>query len=124
MPTETDSQPREHRPGSPSSSHWVRVGFFAALGVALLYLLALVVSNVARAALEILTPFVIATVLALLLDPLVDRLERRGLRRAGAVLLVFGLFLFVLVGLSAVAIPILVNQVTQLAQEGPQYIAR
>ncbi len=124
MPTETDSQPQKHPSGSPAVSHWVRVGFFTALGVALLYLLALVVTHVAQAALEILTPFVIATVLALMMDPLVDRLQRRGLSRAGAVLLVFGLFLFVLIGLSAVAIPILVNQVTQLAAQGPEYIAK
>lgn len=103
--------------------NWIRAGFFSALGVALLTLLALVVMRLTQATLDIIVPFAIAMVLALLLDPLADRLETEGLGRAAAVALVFGFFLVVLVAVSSLAIPALINQTDQLTQNGPQYIA-
>jgi predicted PurR-regulated permease PerM len=52
---------------------------FFALGVALLALAALVTWRLTRATLAVISPFVVAMVLALLIDPIADRLERRGL---------------------------------------------
>ncbi len=124
MSEQPHTQP-ERRVFHPATyQDWIRAGFFSALGVAALALVALVVWRLARAALEIIAPFVVAAVLAMLLDPLVDRLERRGLRRIFAVGLVFCVFLLLLLVAGAIAIPILVSQASELAQSGPEYIAR
>ena len=103
---------------------WLRVGFFTAMGAALLALLAVVVVHLSRAVLEIITPFALATLLAFLLDPLIDRLQRQGLQRGLAVALVFGVFLLLLILVGALAIPALINEASQLTQDGPQYIDR
>jgi predicted PurR-regulated permease PerM len=78
----------------------------------------------AAATLSIITPFVIATVLALFLDPLADRLERRGLSRAGAVGVVFGVFVLFLIGAAALLVPALIEQASRLAQNGPEYVQK
>jgi len=101
----------------------VRVGFFFALGVILLLLLAVVLRRFAEATLSVITPFALGLVIALLLDPLADRLMRRGLARTPAVGLVFGLFLLVCVGIGWLTIPALIGQAGSLAQNGPTYIA-
>lgn len=101
---------------------WFRAGFFGALGVAGLGVLALVTWRLGLAILSVLTPFVVATVFALLLDPLVDRLEKKGLNRVGAVGIVFGVFLLLLVGIGALAVPALIGQASRLAQDGPKYV--
>lgn len=103
---------------------WLRAGFFSASGVVLLALLALVMWRLGVATLDVISPFVVATVLALLLDPLADRLERRGLSRMVAVSIIFGVFLLLLVGLGFLIVPSLVAQASQLTQDGPQYIER
>jgi len=100
----------------------VRVGFFFALGVVLLVILAVVARRFAEATLAVITPFAFGLVIALLLDPLADRLMRRGLSRMPAVGLVFGLFLLVCVGIGWLTIPALIGQAASLAQNGPTYI--
>lgn len=71
----------------------------------------------------VLTPFLTGAALAYLGDPLVDRLEARGLGRTGAVLVVFSL-LFVS-GLAAmlVLVPLLQEQIEVLIAKTPQLIA-
>ncbi len=98
------------------------MGFFAALGAALLALLALTVMRVLRATLDIITPFAIATMLALLLDPLVDRMQRNGMRRGFAVALVFSVLMFLVVLACFLAVPALINEASQLTSDGPQYV--
>ena len=61
--------------------------------------------------------------LALLLDPLADNLMKRGLSRMAASGLVFGVFLFLIVGLGWLAIPALIGEAGALAQNGPTYIS-
>lgn len=112
------------RPRRAARVEWFRAGFFGALGVAVLALVALVVWRLGTATLSVLSPFVVGTVLALLLDPLADRLQARGLSRTGAVALVFGLFLLLVGGIAALAIPALIGQASQLAELGPQYVQR
>ncbi|NAT40583.1 AI-2E family transporter, partial [Pseudomonas syringae pv. actinidifoliorum] len=52
----------------------------------------------------ILTPFLVALLLAYMGDPLVDRLERAGLSRTLSVVAVFGLFTLVLMTLLLVLV--------------------
>ena len=112
------------RPPAPAKwGDWFRAGFFAALGVAALAVLALTMRHVLEAALGIATPFIFGTVFTLLLDPVVKRLQTRGLSRGMGVVVVFGLFLFFVIGIGWLAIPALANQANQLAQEGPRYLA-
>lgn len=118
-----DAEPVPRRTRIVPDREFVRAGFFTSLGVALLSLLVLMLWKLSGAVLEMIAPFLAAGALALLLDPLVDRLERSGLRRFMAVLLVFGFFLIALIALISLAVPALVNQANQLALEGPRYIA-
>lgn len=101
----------------------LRVGFFFALGVALLLVLALAARRFFEATLTISLPFVMGLTLALLLDPLADKLERRGLKRGPATGVVFGGLLLVLIGLGVVLVPLLARQASDLASNGPQYIS-
>lgn len=70
----------------------------------------------------VLTPFVAATLLAWLGDPIVDRLQARGYSRDKAVRLVFIGLLLVLVTLVLVLAPLVYNQVMVLVQSMPRYI--
>jgi predicted PurR-regulated permease PerM len=110
------------RPRVAAAREWLRAGFFWALGVALLACLALAAWRLSRATLAVISPFVVAVVLALLLDPVADRLERRGLSRGGAVGAVFGAFVLLLGGIGALLVPALVGQASRLAENGPQYV--
>ena len=102
------------------------VGFWAALGAATLLLLAFTGGRVITAALAVITPFVAAFVIALLLDPLVDKLQRHvgflHRRRTPAVLLIYLLFLLSFVALLTFLVPNLVGQATDLAQQFPTYV--
>jgi len=101
---------------------YVRAGFYLALGVVLLVLLALVARRFAEATLAVLAPFAIGLILALLLDPLAEKLTKRGLGRTPAVGLVFAAFLLVIVGIGWLTVPALIAQATDLSQNGPTYI--
>ncbi|CAN5912702.1 hypothetical protein BH11VER1_BH11VER1_18710 [soil metagenome] len=69
----------------------------------------------------LLIPFAIAGVLAYLLEPVVARLVRWGVKRQRAVLLVFSLFTALLVGISFIIIPAFVQQSALLYQRFPDY---
>lgn len=102
---------------------WFRAGFFAALGVAAAIVLMFVSRRVAEAALTIATPFVLGTAFAMLLDPLADKLEQRGMKRFLAAAIVFVSFLLIVGGVISVAVPMLTGQVSALAENGPKIIA-
>ena len=101
----------------------VRAGFFFALGVALLLLLAVAARRFGEATLAVSAPFLIGGALALLLDPLVRKLTKRGLGRMPATGMVFGVSLLLLVGLGWLTIPALIGQAGDLATNGPGYVA-
>ncbi len=101
-------------PRHATSREWFRSGFFAALGVVVLGLLALLVWQFSLAVVAVAAPFVVGLILALLMDPLADRLERRGVPRLGAVGIVFGIFILLLVGFFSVVVPALIAEVGQL----------
>ena len=69
-----------------------------------------------------LLPFVTAMAVAYLLDPVADRLERRGLPRTLASLLIIFVFIIALAAILVVLVPILVDQVTDLVARAPGYI--
>ena len=70
----------------------------------------------------ILTPFFLAALFAYLGDPLVDRLETKGLSRTLSVVLVFSLMTFVMILLALLVIPVLQKQMVLLARAMPGYI--
>jgi len=69
----------------------------------------------------ILLPFVLGALIAYLGDPLVDRLERRGLGRTPGVVVVFVFFTALLVLATFVAIPLVVQQLNALLQKIPDF---
>ncbi len=114
---------RNPAPRNPVPRRYVQAGFYFSLGILLLMVLALVARRFAEATLTVISPFAVGLVLALLLDPLADNLMKRGLSRMAASGIVFGVFLFLIVGIGYLSIPALIGQATSLAQNGPTYIA-
>ena len=70
----------------------------------------------------VLTPFAASALLAWLGDPVVDRLQRRGLSRNSAVALVFTLMVLVVVMLVVILVPLIQSQVMVLAKLVPTYM--
>ncbi|MDG1580214.1 AI-2E family transporter [Pseudomonas sp. GOM6] len=68
----------------------------------------------------ILSPFLVAMLLAYMGDPLVDRLERRRLSRTWGVVVVFAVFSLLLLILLLVLIPMLGRQLVRLYELVPQ----
>lgn len=100
-------------PTQKSAFAWSVVAFVMALA---LWLLA-----------PVLTPFVVAAVLAYALTPVVDRLDAlAGARvpRVLAVVLVEVLFILVVLGLGLLLVPILVHEWPQLRAQVPQLLER
>ena len=73
---------------------------------------------------EILLPFVVGMALAYLLNPLVGRLERMGMNRLVAVLLVAVLFIAALAAILLLVVPLLVDQVAAFLDNVPRYVDR
>lgn len=88
----------------------VRRGVVWALGLGLILYLAWVVR-------EIWVPLGLAVVIATVLDPVVDRMERRGWTRPRATAFIFGAFLLVTAGLLYIGIPLIAREVAGL-QDG------
>jgi predicted PurR-regulated permease PerM len=73
---------------------------------------------------SILLPFLAGMVLAYFLDPVADRLERLGLSRLAATVLIVVVFVIVLVVALMVVIPVLGNQLTEFISRLPDYLVR
>ncbi len=104
------------------------VGASAVAGAALVLALLYVAGRAGSAAVQVGSPFVTAGVIALLLDPLVDRFQRKagaftGGKRSRAVLLVFALFLAFFGAVLVWVVPNLVQQtqnvIAWVGDEGP-----
>ena len=89
---------------------WVWLGVFALLCVCVFLLH------------SILTPFLVALVLAYLFDPLVDRLEKIGMSRTCSVIMVFAIFTFIITVMVLVLVPLLSNQLFHLYEMMPKMI--
>jgi predicted PurR-regulated permease PerM len=70
----------------------------------------------------ILLPFLVGMAAAYMLDPVTDRLQRLGLGRTVATLLLTTVFFAALIPLLLLVLPVLVDQVTQLAARLPGYL--
>ena len=70
----------------------------------------------------ILIPFAVAGVLAYLLEPLVERLVKWGIKRQRAVLLVFSVATLLFAGVLFLVLPTLVKQGAEFAKEVPGYV--
>lgn len=73
---------------------------------------------------SVLLPFVLGMCLAYFLDPVADALERIGLSRLMATLVILVLFVLTLAAAVLILVPVIVNQVNGFAQNVPQYLAR
>jgi predicted PurR-regulated permease PerM len=107
------------RPGRPMNRRSpFRIGFAGALGAGFAYLLyqALVSAR------GVLVLVIVSAFLAIGLNPIVSRLERAGMRRGGAVAIVFlGLLgFFALFGYAV--LPLVINQVTNFVDAVPNYV--
>ncbi|PWE58333.1 AI-2E family transporter [Metarhizobium album] len=71
---------------------------------------------------SILLPFIAGMAIAYFLDPVADRLERLGLSRLMATVVILVTFLVVFVLALMILIPVLVNQFNEFAQRLPGYI--
>lgn len=69
----------------------------------------------------VLVPFAFAALLAWMGDPMVDRLEARGIGRNTAVILVFSVIVLVLTAAVLLLIPLIQQQVTTLVAAVPKY---
>ncbi len=109
------------RPGRPLPiDSPFRLGFVGALGVAA----ALLLVRMVLAAAPILLLVGFALFLAIGLDPAVNWLQRRGLRRGWAVFAIVAAVVSVLVVFAAAAAPPLVTQASELRTDLPEYLER
>jgi predicted PurR-regulated permease PerM len=72
----------------------------------------------------ILLPFVAGMAVAYLLDPLANRLERLGVNRAVAALLIIGIFVIAVLVLAILIVPILAGQLAAFIDKVPDYVTQ
>lgn len=90
---------------------WIIMGVVLAVLVWLLYALG-----------NILTPFIVAAVLAYVLNPLVEWLQRRRIKRGLASMMVMVFALSLLLALLLIIVPMLVGQFNNLLERLPQIV--
>lgn len=82
------------------------------------------IGEILRVLSPVLWPLALAGVLAYLLDPLVDFIERRGQPRAWSIALVFATALILTGGLFASVVPQIYSETRQFAERVPEYSQR
>lgn len=88
---------------------WVLMALVIALTLWLVYLLG-----------DVMMPFAVAAVLAYILNPLVEKLRDRGVKRGLAAMLVMIFTLVLLSALVLIIVPMLINQFNNLVERLPQ----
>jgi predicted PurR-regulated permease PerM len=112
-------QGRFGRPGRDfDRAHPFYVGFVGAIGVLMAIGLVQALDRVSGT----ITLLVVALFLALGLEPVVEWLVRHGVRRGGAIALVFLAVVAVFVGFGFMVVPIIVDQGTELVTRLPTYV--
>ncbi len=71
---------------------------------------------------NVLTPFIVAAVLAYILDPLVSKIEKLGIHRSRASMWLMLFAFFVIIGLLLVIVPMLVEQFQSIVQKIPKLV--
>jgi predicted PurR-regulated permease PerM len=114
----------------PPTPKQARIIWLALTGLALATMVALVVGlvwglgRVVNILSPVLWPLAVAGVLAYLLDPVVDWLQKKGTSRTKAILLVFVVAFLMIGGIFASVIPQIVLQTRELASRVPDYSQR
>jgi predicted PurR-regulated permease PerM len=72
----------------------------------------------------ILLPFVLGMAIAYVLDPLAERLTRRGMSRLIAAIIMLGIFVLVFAVLFVLIVPVLARQFSALIEDAPNYAQR
>src|SRR5215475_13676136 len=109
----------------PPSDRQARVIWLALTGVAIAVLVGLSAAlvgglgEIVQILSPVLWPLAIGGVVAYLLDPVVDFLQRRSIPRARAIILVFALALVLVATFFASVVPQLVSETQQLAARVP-----
>ncbi len=111
-------------PARALDSRLVRAGVVAWTVIGALILLAIVLRFVVAPLLVLAAPLVIGIVIAYLLNPIVSRLEDRGLRRVWGALIVYAVFLALLGVALRFLIPMVGTQVANFARAVPDLLAR
>lgn len=114
-------------PPTDRQAHVIWFSLTALAGATVLVIIALLVWGLgwlANQLAAVIFPLAIAAVLACLLDPVVDFLERRRIPRTRAILLVFFALVMLVLILLATVVPQLVIEVKSLAQQMPVYAAK
>jgi len=115
----TDEDTTSQRSTAPELRiHAFRVGFVGALGVLVALFLGVILGQLSTVILYV----ALAIFLALGLDPVVSWLQRRGMPRWTAILIVFAAVIGVFVALIAVIVPIVVEQVTNTISNWPEIV--
>jgi len=114
----------------PPTERQARIIWLALTGLAIAVLAALITAlvwglgKVVQVLSPVLWPLAVASVLAYLLDPVVDFLERKGASRPRAILAVFAGALLLLAALFGSVVPHVINETRQLASHIPAYADR
>jgi len=115
---------------TPPSVRQSRLIWLALTGLSIAILVGLVVAlvwglgHVIQTLSPVLWPLAVAGIVACLLDPVVDFIERKGVPRPRAIATVFALALVLVVGLIGSIVPQLVSETRDLAERVPNYTAR
>jgi len=117
---EAEDGPDLGEPGAPLSRRSPFVlGFFAGLGLFLAWWLGGVVVSLSSVFIEI----VVALFLAAGLNPVVEALERRGMRRPYAVLTVISAVIAALALFVVAIVPVITDQVTEISKSAPDWLS-
>jgi predicted PurR-regulated permease PerM len=103
---------------------WLRVIAWSAglvAAAALLYVIRSLYEPLLRPILDVLLPFSIAIALALMLDPAIGWMNRRGLSRGAAIGLVAFIFLSAVAVIGVFLVPVLFNQTIDFKDNVPKY---
>ena len=114
-------------PPTPKQAHviWFATTTFAvAICLALLAGLLWGLSKALDLLGPVLWPLAVAAVIACVLDPIVDWLEHRKVRRTAGIIIVFGVALILLATIFAMIVPRLVDEAGELADRIPTYAKR
>jgi predicted PurR-regulated permease PerM len=110
----------------PPTERQARVIWLGFTGVAIAALVAVVVlllwglGRVIDVLSPVIWPLAVAGVIAYLLDPVVDYIERKGLSRVWAIICVFAIALLIVAGVFAIIIPPIVEQSREFARGVPK----